>query len=56
MEAKGLKPLTKYFYQFNVCGSTNKSPIGRTKTAPNKDDAVSKLSFAVFSCSNFREF
>ncbi|TQS33901.1 hypothetical protein Golomagni_05739 [Golovinomyces magnicellulatus] len=53
VEAKGLKPLTKYYYQFNVCGSDNKSPIGRTKTAPTKDDDVSKLSFAVFSCSNF---
>lgn len=55
VEAKGLKPLTTYFYQFNVCASSNKSPVGRTKTAPAKDDAVSKLSFAVFSCSNFRE-
>ncbi|KAK9435616.1 Alkaline phosphatase D-related protein [Metarhizium brunneum] len=53
VEAKGLKPLTTYFYQFNVCASSNKSPVGRTKTAPAKDDAVSKLSFAVFSCSNF---
>lgn len=55
VEAKGLKPLTKYWYQFTVCGSSNKSPIGRTKTAPKKNDDVSKLSFAVFSCSNFRE-
>lgn len=47
--------MTKYFYQFNVCDSNNKSPIGRTKTAPTKDDDVSKLSFAVFSCSNFRK-
>ncbi|TPX12916.1 uncharacterized protein E0L32_006796 [Thyridium curvatum] len=53
VEAKGLKPLTKYYYQFTVCGSNKKSPMGRTKTAPNKDDDVSRLSFAVFSCSNF---
>ncbi|CEJ93841.1 hypothetical protein VHEMI09407 [[Torrubiella] hemipterigena] len=53
VEATGLTPKTKYWYQFNVCGSDNKSPIGRTKTAPTKDDDVSKLSFAVFSCSNF---
>ncbi|UNI16910.1 Alkaline phosphatase [Purpureocillium takamizusanense] len=53
VEAKGLKPLTKYWYQFAVCGSDNKSPIGRTKTAPEHHDDVSKLSFAVFSCSNF---
>jgi alkaline phosphatase D len=53
VEAKGLKPLTEYFYQFNVCGSDNKSAQGRTKTAPRADDSVSSLSFAVFSCSNF---
>lgn len=55
VEAKGLKPLTKYYYQFTVCGSKNKSPMGRTKTAPAADDDVSNLSFAVFSCSNYRE-
>ncbi|KAK1762173.1 PhoD-like phosphatase-domain-containing protein [Phialemonium atrogriseum] len=53
VEAEGLEPLTKYYYQFTVCGSNNKSPIGRTKTAPTADDDVSSLSFAVFSCSNF---
>ncbi|KAG6300416.1 hypothetical protein E4U09_006888 [Claviceps aff. purpurea] len=54
VEAKGLRPLTKYSYQFNVCGPDSvKSPMGRTMTAPRKDDAVSKLRFAVFSCSNY---
>ncbi|KAG5928399.1 hypothetical protein E4U42_000695 [Claviceps africana] len=53
VEAKGLRPLTKYSYQFNVCGSGVKSPVGRTMTAPAKDDDVSKLTFAVFSCSNY---
>ncbi|KAG6006996.1 hypothetical protein E4U21_006516 [Claviceps maximensis] len=53
VEAKGLKPLTKYSYQFNVCGSPAKSPWGKTMTAPKKDDDVSELSFAVFSCSNY---
>ncbi|KAK0387096.1 hypothetical protein NLU13_5409 [Sarocladium strictum] len=54
VEAKGLRPLTEYFYQFNVCGSgSNKSILGRTKTAPRANDAVSSLSFAVFSCSNY---
>ncbi|KAJ6780407.1 hypothetical protein PWT90_02294 [Aphanocladium album] len=55
VEAKGLQPLTKYYYQFKVCGSEKKSTWGRTKTAPREDDDVSSLSFAVFSCSNFRE-
>lgn len=54
VEATGLEPLTSYHYQFSVCGSDNKSPLGRTKTAPHHDDDVSKLSFTVFSCSNFR--
>ncbi|KAI6780116.1 uncharacterized protein J7T54_004248 [Emericellopsis cladophorae] len=53
VEAQGLEPLTEYNYQFNVCNSDVKSPIGRTKTAPTADDDVSSLSFAVFSCSNF---
>ncbi|KAJ4268834.1 hypothetical protein NW762_002904 [Fusarium torreyae] len=53
VEAKGLSPLTTYYYQFAVCGSNTKSPVGRTKTAPTDDDDVSDLSFAVFSCSNY---
>lgn len=50
-----MEPLTEYYYQFTVCGSSNKSPIGRTKTAPAPDDDVSELKFAVFSCSNYRK-
>ncbi|KAM4054509.1 phoD-like phosphatase domain-containing protein [Hirsutella rhossiliensis] len=53
VEARSLEPLTQYNYQFNVCGSDKKSPMGRTKTAPRPDDEVSEMSFAVFSCSNF---
>ncbi|KAJ4141603.1 hypothetical protein NW768_000818 [Fusarium equiseti] len=53
VEAEGLKPLTEYYYQFSICDSDNKSPLGRTKTAPTADDDVSELSFAVFSCSNY---
>ncbi|CAG7559164.1 unnamed protein product [Fusarium equiseti] len=53
VEAEGLKPLTEYKYQFSICDSDNKSPVGRTKTAPTADDDVSELSFAVFSCSNY---
>ena len=33
VEAGGLEPYTTYYYQFTVCGSEVKSPIGRTKTA-----------------------
>lgn len=53
VEAGGLKPFTEYYYQFNVCDSDVRSNVGRTKTAPRPDDDVSKIQFAVFSCSNF---
>lgn len=53
VEAKNLKPFTTYYYQFNVCGSDNKSPVGRTKTTPNADDDITNVSLAVYSCSNY---
>jgi alkaline phosphatase D len=53
IEAKNLAPFHTYYYQFNVCGSNNKSPLGRTKTSPDENDSVSKVGLAVFSCSNY---
>jgi hypothetical protein len=53
VEAKDLRAFTSYYYQFSVCDSDVKSPIGRTKTAPAADDDVSSLGVAVFSCANF---
>ena len=53
VEAKNLEPFQTYYYQFTVCGSNNKSPVGRTKTSPNEDDSVSNVGLAVFSCSNY---
>ncbi|KAH9876567.1 hypothetical protein J1614_003698 [Plenodomus biglobosus] len=53
IEAKNLQPFETYFYQFNVCGSNNTSPLGRTKTSPDHDDDVSNVGLAVFSCSNY---
>lgn len=53
VEAAGLAPFTQYWYQFSVCGSSNVSPLGRTKTAPNPDDDVTAVSVAVYSCSNY---
>ncbi|KAF2009699.1 hypothetical protein BU24DRAFT_380304 [Aaosphaeria arxii CBS 175.79] len=53
VEAKNLQPFTTYWYQFNICGSDNKSPLGRTKTSPAADDAVSKIKLAIYSCSNY---
>ncbi|KAF2968150.1 hypothetical protein GQX73_g5429 [Xylaria multiplex] len=55
VEATGLQPFTTYNYQFTICGSDIKSPVGRTKTAPTADADVSEVNFAVFSCSNYRE-
>lgn len=53
VEACGLQPFTQYHYQFSVCDSDVKSPVGRTKTAPQHDDDVTGVGLAVFSCSNF---
>ncbi|KAF1981508.1 hypothetical protein K402DRAFT_425365 [Aulographum hederae CBS 113979] len=53
VEANGLEPYTQYYYQFTVCGSSNKSPIGRTKTTPRKRDKLAKVGIAVYSCSNY---
>lgn len=55
VEAKNLEPYTTYYYQFTVCDSSNKSPIGRTKTTPAADDEVTNIGIAVYSCSNFRK-
>ncbi|KAL2836745.1 PhoD-like phosphatase-domain-containing protein [Aspergillus pseudodeflectus] len=53
VEAKKLRPFTSYWYQFNVCGSDVKSPLGRTKTSPAKRDKVEEVKLAVHSCSNY---
>lgn len=55
VEAKNLDPFTTYYYQFTVCDSENKSPLGRTKTSPAPDDDVTEIGLAVYSCSNFRK-
>ncbi|EME85270.1 uncharacterized protein MYCFIDRAFT_150372 [Pseudocercospora fijiensis CIRAD86] len=53
VEASNLTAWTRYYYQFNICGSDKKSPLGRTKTTPDENDYVSKVGLAVYSCSNF---
>ncbi|KAI9660478.1 MAG: hypothetical protein M1821_009828 [Bathelium mastoideum] len=53
VEATGLQPYTTYYYQFNVCGSSKASQLGRTKTTPAADDAVTGVGLAVYSCSNY---
>ncbi|RDW82353.1 metallo-dependent phosphatase-4 [Coleophoma cylindrospora] len=54
VEATKLKPYTQYYYQFNICDSSNASPVGRTKTTPSKHDKVNtNVNIAVYSCSNY---
>ncbi|KAF2767374.1 hypothetical protein EJ03DRAFT_329273 [Teratosphaeria nubilosa] len=53
VEAQNLAPFTQYYYQFNVCGSNNTSPVGRTRTTPAPHDYVTKIGLAIYSCSNF---
>ncbi|KAI0403450.1 PhoD-like phosphatase [Xylaria palmicola] len=54
VEAGRLKPFTTYYYQFSICNSDNRSPIGRTKTIPSVNDKTPKpVRFAVYSCSNY---
>ncbi|KAH7066976.1 phosphodiesterase/alkaline phosphatase D precursor [Paraphoma chrysanthemicola] len=53
VEAINLKAYTTYYYQFNVCGSSNQSPVGRTKTTPHADDDITAVSIAVYSCANY---
>ncbi len=49
VDATGLAANRSYFYRFACQGVT--SPVGRTKTLPT--GAVSRVRFAVFSCSNY---
>ncbi|KAL5341432.1 PhoD-like phosphatase-domain-containing protein [Aspergillus crustosus] len=53
VEATALKPFTTYWYQFNVCGSDNVSPLGRTKTSPSAKQRTEEIKLAVHSCSNY---
>ncbi|EWC61356.1 secreted alkaline phosphatase [Actinokineospora spheciospongiae] len=48
----GLSPATAYFYRFSLDGTT--SEVGRTRTAPATDAAVSKLRLGLVSCSNWQ--
>jgi alkaline phosphatase D len=49
VDATGLQPNRSYYYSFSCEGVS--SPVGRTKTLPA--GAVSRVRFAVFSCSNY---
>lgn len=50
----GLKPATKYYYQFSACAGSLKSLVGSTKTAPAADADVD-VALATVSCSAFEK-
>ncbi len=52
VEAGGLEPNTWYWYRFAV-GDQYTSPAGRTRTAPDRDEAVEALRFGFASCQHW---
>ena len=53
VEVGGLQPSRWYWYQFKVGNEV--SPIGRTRTAPNRRDRVNRFRFAFASCQNWQQ-
>lgn len=51
VDVAGLAPATTYFYTFTYDGE--RSPVGRTRTAPATGSDPADLRFALCSCSNF---
>ena len=50
-EPAGLEPARWYWYRFTALG--RQSPVGRTRTAPAADAAVTALRFAIASCQRY---
>jgi alkaline phosphatase D len=50
-EPGGLQPERGYFYRFEALGQ--RSPVGRTRTAPAPDARVQRLHFVTASCQRF---
>ena len=53
VEAKGLSASTVYYYQFQNCAGSEKSPVGRTRTAPPKDGKVDSVCLTLIVLPNF---
>jgi alkaline phosphatase D len=51
VDVTGLSPYTRYYYRFESRGE--RSPVGRTRTAPDVPGEVHALRFALVSCSNY---
>lgn len=52
VDATGLEPATDYFYRFDLAGE--RSPVGRTRTAPAYGSSPERLRFGVVSCANWQ--
>ena len=50
-EPSGLPSARPYWYRFTALGQ--RSPVGRTRTAPAPDAVVSRLDFSIASCQRF---
>lgn len=48
VDVSGLRPNTEYYYQFQV--GSNRSTVGKTKTAPDHGASIDEFSFAFTSC------
>lgn len=57
--ASNLQAFTTYYYQFNICNSDNKSPLGRTKSLPQRSSSLSSyvrnIRIGVYSCANYAQ-
>lgn len=53
VELKGLRPAANYYYQFIAAGAA--SPIGRARTLPQADSALSQLRFGVAGCQRYED-
>lgn len=52
IEARNLKPYTRYHYKFQCCHSNNISPVGLTKTLPPENEEHSgNITVAVYASS-----
>ena len=53
VELFGLEPNTWYWYRFHVGGE--ESVVGRTRTAPERDQSIDRLRFAFASCQHYEQ-
>lgn len=51
VEVQGLEPARWYWYQFRV--GAESSPLGRTRTAPGRNERVDRLRLAFASCQHY---